>query len=145
MQKWVYSMFFSEIVNFRVPWSDWPHPFLTMAAQKPFDKFSIFVNLYQYEKNQFIPSVHSSDTVNFRVQRPDWSRTFLTISNQNNINELLFYANLHQHAQKWGCFINLFWTKCCFKNPAIWLAESISVDIRNKIFLNMGFVQEHTK
>ena len=27
--------------------------------------------------------------------------------------------------KKWGCFIALFWRNSWFKNPAIWLAESI--------------------
>ena len=60
---------FSDTVTFRVPWLDWPHPFLTMPTQQIFDQLLIFVSVYQHAKTQFIPSVHSSDTVNFRDQK----------------------------------------------------------------------------
>ena len=58
---------------------DWPHPFLTMLNQKKIDQLSIFVNLYQHAKNQFIPSAHSSDTVNFKVSSYDWPHPVLTM------------------------------------------------------------------
>ena len=32
--------------------------------------------------------------------------------------------------KKWGCFIDLFWENTWFKNPVIWLAESILVYTR---------------
>ena len=51
-----------KTANFTVPRPDWPHPFLIMPTQKFFDQLLIFVNLYQYAKNQFIPSVHSLDS-----------------------------------------------------------------------------------
>ena len=90
-----------------------------------FKHFLICMNLYQNTKNQLIPSLHSSDIVNFRVQRPNWPHSFLTIPKQKNFYQLFFFLNLYQHAKKWGCFINLFWWNSWFKNPAIWLAESI--------------------
>ena len=37
-------------VSFRVPWPDWPHPFLTMPTQIFFHQLSIYVNLYQYAR-----------------------------------------------------------------------------------------------
>ena len=68
-----------DTANFRVPQTDWPHPFLTMPIQKNLDKLLIFVNLNQHAKNQFIPSVHSSDTVNFKVPSHDWRHPVLTM------------------------------------------------------------------
>ena len=41
------------------------------AHPKIFDQLLIFVNLYQYAKNQFISSVYSPNTVNLRVPLPD--------------------------------------------------------------------------
>ena len=49
MQK--ISSFHQFIHNFRVPWPDCPHPFLTMPIQKNFDQLLIYVNLYQHAKN----------------------------------------------------------------------------------------------
>ena len=40
----------AELVNFRIPWPDWPHPFLTLPTQKSFDQLLIFVIVYQHEK-----------------------------------------------------------------------------------------------
>ena len=57
------------------------------------------MNLYQYAKNQLIPSVYLLGTVKFRVQRPDWSHPFLTQPNQKIFNKLLIFANFHQHAK----------------------------------------------
>ena len=41
---------FWDTTNFRVPWTDWPHSFLTMPTPKIFDQLLIFVNLYQHVK-----------------------------------------------------------------------------------------------
>ena len=121
-KKSVYAICsFWDTDNFRVPWPDWPHPFLIMLIQKVFDQLLIFVNLYQHVKNQLfnlfvlkiqsilicmilyqnqlIPSVHSSDTVSFRDQRPDWPHSFLTMSNQKIFDQLLIFVNLYQHAK----------------------------------------------
>ena len=47
------------------------------------------MNLYQHEKNQLIPSVHSSDTVNFIVQRPGWPHPIFTMPNQKIFHQIL--------------------------------------------------------
>ena len=39
---------FWDPVNFRVPWTNWPHDVLTMPTHNIFDQFLIFVNLYQH-------------------------------------------------------------------------------------------------
>ena len=57
------------------------------------------MNLYQYAKNQLIPSVYSLGTVKFRVQRPDWSHPFLTLPNKKIFDKLLMFANFHQHGK----------------------------------------------
>ena len=44
-----------DTVNFRVPWPDRPHPFLTMPTQNLFDHILIYVNSYhQHTKNQAV-------------------------------------------------------------------------------------------
>ena len=73
---------------FRVPWEDWPHAFLTMPTQEIFDELTIFLNLYEHAKNQFIPSVNSSDTVHFRVRSHDWPNPFLTIATPKIFNHI---------------------------------------------------------
>ena len=45
--------------------------------------------------------------------------------NQKIFGQLLIFVSLYYHAKKWACFIDLFWRNSWFKNPAIWLAESI--------------------
>ena len=48
--------------------------------------------------------------------------------------------------EKSGYFIDLFWRSGWLKNPEIWLAENILAHIsETEIFLNMGFLQEHSK
>ena len=51
--RFIWSVYFWDTVNFRVPWPDKPHPFLTMPTQKFFDQLLIFVNLHQHAKKQF--------------------------------------------------------------------------------------------
>ena len=43
-----------DIVNWKVPSHDWPHPFLTMPTTKIFNHLLICMNLYQHAKNQLI-------------------------------------------------------------------------------------------
>ena len=86
-----------ETVNFRVPYPDWPNPFLTMPTQTNFDQLLIFVNLYQHAKNQFIPSAHSSDTVNFKVPSHDWPHPFLNMPTPATFK--LIFRKLYQHAK----------------------------------------------
>ena len=139
------SVHSSDRVNFRVWSPDWPHPFLTMLTQKIFNQFLICVKLYQHAKNQFTLSLHSWNKISFRVQRPDWSHPFLTMHNQTFFDQLSIYKNLFQHAKNED-FIDLFWRNGWFKNPAIWIIESILAYISGKkSFPNRGFVQEHRK
>ena len=90
---------FIPSVHFWFLWSDWPHPFLTKPTQKSFDQFLSFVTMYQHEKNQFIPCVHSSDTVNFRVPPPDLPHPFLSMLTPKISNHLLICVKLYQHAK----------------------------------------------
>ena len=102
MQKitlYIPSVHSSNTVNFRVPWPDWPHQFLTMLTRKIFNHLLICAKLYQHAKNQLVPSVRSWDTVNFRVQRPDWPHSFVTMPHQKLFNQLLIFGNLYQHAK----------------------------------------------
>ena len=131
------SIHSSDTVNFGIPSTDWPHPFLPMLNTKIFNHLLICVKLYQHVKNQLIPSFQSWDKVSFRVQRPDWSHQFLTMPNPE-----LFQST----CKKYGCFIDFFRRNGWFKNPAIWMAENILVYIsRTRFFPKREFVQEHSK
>ena len=63
---------YTHPANFRVSWSKWLNPFLTMPTQKSVKSVLSFLNLQQQTKNQFILSIHSWDTINFRITWPDW-------------------------------------------------------------------------
>ena len=82
-----------ETANFRVPWPDWPHPFLTMPTQTFSDQLLIFVNLYPYAKNQVTPSDHSLDTVIFKVPSHGWLHPILTMPAPT------IFMKLYQHAK----------------------------------------------
>ena len=75
-------------VHFWVPRPDRSHSILTMPTQKFFDQLLIFVIMYQYTKNKFIPSARSRDTVSFIVPSPDWSHPFLTMFTPKNFQSL---------------------------------------------------------
>ena len=47
-----------------------------MATQKNFDQLLIYVNLYQYVKNQAISLIHSGDMIDWKILQSDWLRTF---------------------------------------------------------------------
>ena len=47
--------------NVRVPWPDWPHPFLTLLIPKIFNHLLICAKFYRHAKNQSTPSIHSWD------------------------------------------------------------------------------------
>ena len=167
-----------------------------MPTQKSLNQLLASLNLYQYEKNHFIPSFYFWDTVNFRVPWPDWPHPFLTNVhthkfwsafnlceivpawkksvnsnssflkyNQFNSPEIRLATAIFDYAwpkqlpstfnfcgfvsacKKWGCFIHLFQRNGWLKYSSIWMAESI---FRYKIagtrsFPNRGFVQEHSK
>ena len=71
--------------NLRFPWSDWPHLFLIVATPKFFDKILIYVNLYQYAKNQAV-SISFGDMVDQKILQSDWLRTFCPISQEHKTN-----------------------------------------------------------
>ena len=53
--QFISSLHSWDTVNFRVPWPDRPHPFLTMPTQNFFDHILIYVNSYhQHAKNQAV-------------------------------------------------------------------------------------------
>ena len=133
-------------MNFRFLSSGWPHFFLTIPTPNIFSHLLICVNLYQNVKKQLNLFVHSWDKVNFRVQRPDWLHHFLIMSVQKNFQSTFRSCEFVSTCKKWGCFINVIWRNSIFKNPAIWLAESILAYISGTgFFPNIGFVQQHSK
>ena len=71
-------------------------PILTIFTQKSLKLLSVFLNLHQHAKIQFIPSTHSWDTVNFRVLSPGWQHPSLTTPNTTFFDQLI-NVNLCQH------------------------------------------------
>ena len=121
--------------------------FWQMSTHTNFDQLLICVKLYQHEKNQLIPTVHSWNTISLIVQRSDWPQPFLTMPDQKQLPSTFNFCGFVSACKKWGCFIHLFQRNGWLKHSAIWMAESI---FRYKIagtrsFPNRGFVQEHSK
>ena len=141
----IQSVYFSDTVNYRVLPPDWPHPFLTMLTPKMFTHLLICAKLYQPEKNQLIPTVHSWDTLNFRVPRPDWPQPFLTMTNRKNFYQLLIFVTLYQHAKNEAVSLIRSGKRLDLKSCNLIDWEHFSLYLRNKIFPNKGFVQEHSK
>ena len=119
------QIYSQDEADFRVSWTNRSWPFLTTPTQKWLNQLLAFQNWHQHAKNQLIPSVHSWDTANFTVPWQDLPHSFLTMPNQKIFDQLLIFVNLYQHAEKYGYFIDSFWRNSWFKNPALWLAESI--------------------
>ena len=76
-----------DTFNLRFPWSDWPHLFLIVATPKFFDKILIYVNLYQYAKNQAV-SISFGDMVDQKILQSDWLRTFCPISQEHKFSQI---------------------------------------------------------
>ena len=134
--QFIQSVHSSDTVNFRVLSPDWPHPSLIMPTPKILNHLLICVNLCQHPKNQLIPSVHSWDTVNFKVLRPDWPHLFLTMPDQKDFRSTFNFCEFVSTCKILGCFIHLYWRNGWFKNPAIWLAESILAYISRRRFIS---------
>ena len=65
LNQFIPPVHYSNIVNFRIPSPNWPHICLTTATLKLFNYVLICMNLYQYAKNESLPSVNSWDTFKF--------------------------------------------------------------------------------
>ena len=122
--------------------------FWPCSPPRIFNHLLICVKLYQHANIQLVASVFSWDTVNFRVQRLDWLHSFLAMLHQKLCHQFLIFLNFLKIStcKKWGCFIDWLLRNAWFKNPAIWMAESILVYISGTTFFpNRRFVQEHSK
>ena len=130
--------------NFRVTWPDHPHPFLTMInpknVQSPFN-----LHEFVHAKNQLIPSVYSWDTTNFKESRDQIGHTYFFPCRTKIFRSTFNFYEFVSTCQKWVCFLNFFWINIWFKNPKIWLPESILAYISGTRFFSIGFVQEHSK
>ena len=114
---------------------NWPLPFLTSSTQKLINQLLAFLNLYQHAKSQLIPFVCFWDTV-ITAHRPDCQHPFLTLSKQKTFKQ--HFCAFVSTCKKRGYFIYLFRRNSWFKNPAIWLAESILAYIfGTKFFVNL--------
>ena len=84
-----------------------------------------FLNLYQHAKNRVDLSILNWYIVDREIMSFDYPRVLLTQTNKNFSNKILFAFSLSQHAKKWSWLTQLFLRYSWFKNPDIWLAESI--------------------
>ena len=125
-----YSQFSRCITWLATPIFDHVHPKNVQSTLR-------CVKLYQYAKNHLVPSFLSWDTINFRVSRPDWWHSILTIPCQKLFNQLLIFCEFVSTWKKWD------WRNVWFKNPTIWMADSIFAYTSGTAFFpNRIFVQE---
>ena len=67
-KKWVIPSVHSlDTVNFRVPSSDWSHPFLTTPTPKILKQLLILMNLYQHAKNEAVSLLCSGEIVDLKI------------------------------------------------------------------------------
>ena len=145
--QFIPSIHCSCTVNFRVSSPNWLHFFCDHAyTPKIFNHFLICINLHQHTKNQLIPSVYSWDTVTFWVRKPDWPNLYFDHAQPKHFQAIFNFCEFVSACKIWGCFINLFWRNNWFKNPEIWLGQSILEYIsRTRFFSNIELVQEYNK
>ena len=53
-----------------------------------FDKFLIFVNLYQHAKNEAVSSICSGELADLKIQQSDWLRAFWPISQEQDFSQI---------------------------------------------------------
>ena len=89
------------------------------------------MNMHQFAKNQFIPSIYSWDTVNFKVPWPDWPKKKL-------MNFWFTWISIYPQKLKlfqWFVVMEIWlFKKCC--NLIGW--EDFSPYLRNKNFPKYG-------
>ena len=145
--QFIPSIHCSCTVDFRVSSPNWLHFFCDHAyTPKIFNHLLICMNLHQHAKNQLIPSVYSWDTVNFRVRKPDWANPYFDHAQPKYFQTIFTFCEFVSACKNLGCFINLFWRNSWFKNPEIWLGQSILAYISGtRFFPNIELVQEYNK
>ena len=127
-----------DTADFRVSWTKFLHPPLTMHTQKPVKQLLAFLNLHQHAKYLFNSLTHSWDTVNFRKPWPDYPPQFLTMSTQKNLSTFNL-CKLVSTCKKLGYFIDLLWRYGWLKifcNLIGW--EYFGPYIKNKNFPKYG-------
>ena len=77
----------TNIVNFRVQRTHWPHPFLTKHNQKIFNHYLIFENLYEYAKNEVVSSICFVETFDLKILQSDWQRGFRPIFKEQDFSQ----------------------------------------------------------
>ena len=114
-----------------------------MHIQKWLNQLSAFLHLYLHVK------IRLFHLFSFEIQSS--SMTWLVTPIFDHAHPKYFWSTFNlckfvSTCKESGYFIDLFWRCGWLKNPAIWLAENIlAISQEQKIFPNMGFVQEHSK
>ena len=109
----------SDSVSFRVPWLDWPHPFLTMPTPNNFNQLLTCMNLYQLAKSQ----LRETQSILESQEQTGHTHFWPYPTKKYSINlQLLWICINIQHIT---LFHHFFVWSSWFKNPEIWLAESI--------------------
>ena len=95
----ILSIHFWDKVNFRVPWPDWPHPFLTNAHSKNFrSAFNFCDHVSTCKKSVYsICSFFRNSQLRSPVTR--LATHILTIFTSKIFNHLLICVKLYQHAK----------------------------------------------
>ena len=140
-KKSVYSICsFWDTVNFKVPWSDLSHWFLTMPTQKFWSAFNFCESLSSCKKS-IILFLHSSDTVSFRVPSPDWSHPLLTMPVPKIFNHILICMNLHQHAKNQLIASVPSWDTIIFRVQRPYWPQAFLTMPYQKIFDQLNFCE----
>ena len=87
-------------------------PFLAAPTQKLLKSLLAFLNLLQYAKNPFTPSIHNWDTANF------WSYPFLTMPNLKCFNQHEFVSTWKKTKKQLissFLFYRYSWIKSCYQ------------------------------
>ena len=121
--QFIPSIHFWDKINFRVLWTNWSHPFLTLPTQKIFDLILIYVNLYQHAKKSgyFIDLFRTYSS----LKNPAiWLRTFWLSSQEPKFSQIWDFCrntakNINFHYRTNFVKINpKFFNK--FKKPCLW-------------------------
>ena len=137
----------SDTVNFRVPPPDWPYPFFDPAHFWPWPHPFLGEIVPACKKTSLF--YHISSLLRYSTFYSPETRLAMLIFNHaplKTFQSTFIFCKFVSTNKKWGCFIDLLWRNAWFKNPVIWMAESILAYISGtKFFPNRSFVKEHSK
>ena len=80
-----------------------------MPIQKSLNQLLAFLNLHQYAKSQFMPSIYSWNTATFRVPWPDWPHLFWPCPTKIFLKIFMWICINKQNIRRFYWFILEIW------------------------------------